>query len=135
MFLCILLLSISCSTSNEIVGEEIVEITPKKVEIIFTTSKLLFDEIIVSFYDFDTDEWVYGPRQFSYDSDGKPEPMIILLEDYAYKTIEGEAYRKNNLNSSLKVQIYINDELVLENEAIGTELNYAHVIYNYTIEA
>ncbi|MFY9241917.1 MAG: hypothetical protein WAO74_02700 [Polaribacter sp.] len=134
MLLFTILLTLSCTTNNEILQEEITEITPKKVEIILTTSKLIFDEIVVSYYDFDADEWVFGPGQFSYDSTGKPEPMIILLADYAYKMIEGEAYRKNNLDSSLKVQIYINDVLVFEDEATGTDLAYAHVNYDFTIE-
>ena len=105
IFLCTIFLSLSCTTNTEILEEEITAITPKKVEIILTTSKLVFDEIVVSYYDFDADEWVFGPRQFSYNSSGQPEPMIILLTDYVYKTIEGEAYRKNNLNASLKAQV------------------------------
>ncbi len=125
----------SCTTNTTI--EEIddeIEFTAKTIEIILTTSQLEFDEIMVSYYDFDLSEWVYGPMQFTYDAEGNPEPITITLNDYAYNTIEGEAYRKNNLESSLKVQVYIDEVLHFETESIGTELEWAHVDFNYTID-
>ena len=139
IFLFILLLSFSCTSSDEVMQqiieeEEVVVITPKKVEIVISTSQLDFDEIIVSYYDFDEQDWVFGPRQFTYDSNGNPEPIVILLPEYAHKKIEGETYRRNSLKSSLKVELFINDELVFEEEAVGTDLDYAHVIFDYTIE-
>lgn len=125
----------SCTTNVTIEEEaEEIEITPKNIEIIFTTSQLEFDEIVVSYYDFDLSEWIYGPMQFTYDAEGNPEPIVITLPNYAYSTIEGEAYRKNNLESSLKVQVFIDDVLSFETESIGTALEWAHVIFNYTIE-
>jgi hypothetical protein len=131
----LILIWASCATNETIVEiEEIEEITPKNVEIILTTSQLEFDEITVSYYDFDLSEWVYGPMQFTYDADGNPEPIVISLPEYAYNTIEGEAYRKNNFESSLKVQVYVDEVLSFETESIGTDLEWAHVIFNFTIE-
>ena len=139
IFLFVILLSFSCTSSDEVMQEiieeeEVVVITPKKVEIIITTSQLDFDEIIVSYYDYEKEDWVFGPRQFKYDSNGNPEPIVILLPEYVHKKIEGETYRRNSLKSSLKVKILVNDELVFEEEAIGTDLDYAHVIFDYIIE-
>lgn len=133
----ILFLTIYASCTTNVTIEEAaeeIEITPKNIEIILTTSQLEFDEIVVSYYDYDLSEWIYGPMQFTYDAEGNPEPIVITLPDYTYSTIEGEAYRKNNLEYSLKAQVYIDGILSFETESIGTELEWAHVIFNYTIE-
>lgn len=125
----------SCATSEVIDEiEEVTIITPKNIEIIFTTSQLEFDEITVSYYDFDLAEWIYGPMQFSYDADGNPEPIIISLPNYSYDTVKGDAYRKNTLESSLKVQIYVDEILSFETESVGTALEWAHVKFDFTIE-
>jgi hypothetical protein len=126
----------SCTTTETIeeIEEEVVEVTPKNVQIIITTTQPDFDEIVVSYYDFDINDWNFGPRQFVYDTDGNPEPIIISLPDYTYKTIEGNAYRKNNWASGLKVQVFIDDVLVKEEESFGTDLVYAQVFFDYTIE-
>lgn len=130
------LILISSCTTNETIEEveEIEEIIPKNIELIFTTSQLNFDEIVVSYYNFDTSEWIYGPMQFTYDANGNPEPIIISIPDYTFNTIEGEAYRKNNLEFSLKVQVYVDEVLSFETESIGTALDWAHVNFTFTIE-
>ena len=132
----LIILFITSCTPNETPEEieEVVKITPKNVEIILTTTQPNFDEVVLSYYDFDDESWNYGPRQFAYDANGNPEPIIISLPDYKYKTIEGNAYRKNNWTSSLKVQIFIDDILVKEDEVFGTNLVYAQVFFDYTIE-
>ena len=132
----LIILFITSCTPNETTEEieEVVKITPKNVEIILTTTQPNFDEVVLSYFDFDEDSWNYGPRQFVYDTNGNPEPIIISLPDYKYKTIEGNAYRKNNWTSSLKVQIFIDDILVKEDEVFGTNLVYAQVFFDYTIE-
>lgn len=132
----LIILFITSCTPNETIEEIEVteEITPKNVEIILTTSQPNFDEVVLSYFDFDEDSLNYGPRQFVYDANGNPEPIIISLPNYKYKTIEGNAYRKNNWTSSLKVQIFIDDILVKEDEVFGTNLVYAQVFFDYTIE-
>jgi hypothetical protein len=128
----IILVTISCTTtSTEKV--EITPIVPKNVEIIITTDAPEFDEIIISYHDFDTNEDLYGPRQFTYDSSGNQEPIIISLPDYSYSEIMGNAYRNNGLPYSLNAQIYINDELKFEVEDIGTAEAYATIFFDYTI--
>lgn len=132
----LIILFISSCTTTETVEEieEVVQITPKNVEIVLTTTQPDFDEIVLSYYDFDEESWIYGPRQFVYDANGNPEPIIISLPDYKYKTIEGNAYRKNNWTSSLKAQVFIDNVLVKEEERFGTSLVYAQVFFDYTIE-
>lgn len=129
----VLITYISCSTPGEITEEEIVA-QKKDIEIVFTTTELDFDEIMVHYRDFDNGDWIYGPRQFEYDSVGNPLPMVIFLPDYKHPTVEGNAYRNNNLPSALKVQLFINDSLVLEDESVGSSLNYATVNFDYLID-
>ncbi|WP_339661916.1 hypothetical protein [uncultured Polaribacter sp.] len=129
----ILLVTISCSTTSTS-EVEITPIVPKNVEIIITTDAPDFDEIIVSYHDFDTNEDLYGPRQFTYDANGNQEPITISLPDYSYSEIVGNAYRNNGLPYSLKAQIYINDELEFEVESIGSSEAYATIFFDYTIK-
>jgi hypothetical protein len=130
----ILILSSSCLNDEPTVVEPDVVIVPKDVDIILTTTRPEFDEIVVSYQDFDSEEeWNYGPRQFAYDSNGNPVPIIISFKDYTYKTIVGNAYRNNPLPSSLKVEVFINDTLVLIDEMTGSPGDYATVSFNYDI--
>lgn len=129
----IILVSISCSTTNTPEVENI-PIVPKNIEIILSTNAPEPDQIIVSYHDFDTNEDLYGPREFTYDRNGNQEPIIITLPDYSYDKIVGNAYRKNGLPYSLKAQIYINEELEFEVEDIGSTDAYATVFFDYTIE-
>lgn len=134
IFILTMILSLSCSTSNQTIPLDEEEIAPKKVEIVLTTGQSNFDEIIVSYYDFDLSDWVYGPRQFEYDNAGNPQPIIISFPEYTHELIQGDAYRKNGFTSSLKAEIYVDDVLMFETETFGTEEVYAHIIFNYTIE-
>ncbi len=130
----ILLVSISCTTTNTALIEE-VPIVPKNVEIVITTNTPKFDEIVVSYKDFDIEEeWIYGPRQFNYDNNGNQEPIIISLPEYTYRKIVGNAYRNNDLPYTLKAEVFINGELVLEKEMVGSEGVYASINFDYTIE-
>jgi hypothetical protein len=135
--LLILLLSFSCA-NNQDTGIQpiiVVDIIPKKIDIIITTTEPIFDEIVLSYKDFNLEEeWVYGPRQFEYDSNGNPLPIIVSFEEYKYATIVGNAYRNNDLPSGLKAQLFINDTLVLEDEAFGSDGVYATVNFDYDIE-
>jgi hypothetical protein len=130
----ILLVSISCTTTNTALIEE-VPIVPKNVEIVITTNTPEFDEIVVSYKDFDIEEeWTYGPRQFNYDSNVNQEPIIISFPEYTYKKIVGNAYRNNDLPYTLKAEIFINGELVLEEESVGSKGVYASISFDYIIE-
>lgn len=131
--LLLLITYISCSTPGEITEEELIA-QAKDIEIILTTTEPDFDEIMVAYRDFDIDDWIYGPRQFDYDSDGNPLPIIISLPDYIHPTIEGNAYRNNTIPSSLKVQLFVNDSLVLEDQSVGTPTTYATVNFDYVID-
>lgn len=129
MIIVLVFLSFSCSTENEL--EETPETTPRNVKIILTTNEPKFDEIVVSYRDFDKMEWVFGPRQFEYDTNGNSLPIIISFDDYTHEEIVGEAYRKNNFSSFIKVQIFVDDKLVLEKISVGTENSYASVNFGY----
>ncbi len=134
----IILVSISCSTNETISLEPLPigggEIIPKDIKIIITTSELINDEIQVAYKkNPDEDEYEFGPRQFEYEANGTPIPIIITLEGYNYLSIIGNAYRNNDLPSSLKVELYINNELVLEDESTGTTGVYATINFDYEI--
>jgi len=131
-FLTILILA-SCSTKTGPIDGGSTVIVPKDVEIILSTTQPEFDEIVISYYDFGLRQWVTGPRQFTYDVNGNPEPYIISFPAYAYGRIEGETYRNNSLPSELKVEIYIDGVLVFDKRSYGTDASYASVNFNYTI--
>jgi hypothetical protein len=130
----VLLLSFSCTNIDDM-GQEIVIVTivPKDIDIILTTTEPTFDEIVVSYRDFEMEEDIFGPRQFEYDSNGEPLPIIISFKDYEYPSIIGNAYRNNDRPSSLKAQVFINDTLVLEDESIGSPGIYATINFDYEI--
>jgi hypothetical protein len=131
----IIFVFISCNTTAvPLVIEEIPNV-PKNIEIILTTNAPSFDEIVVSYRDFDIQDDLYGPRRFTYDSSGNPEPMIISFPEYIYKEIIGNAYRNNDLPYSLKAQIFIDEELVFEVESIGSPGVYATIFFDYTIDS
>jgi hypothetical protein len=129
----IILVTISCTTTST-VEAEIIPIVPKNVEIIITTNAPEFDEIVVSYHDFETNTDLYGPRQFTYDNNGNPEPIIISLPGYSYNEIKGNAYRNNDLPYILNAQIFINEELKFEVKEIGTPGVYATIFFDYTME-
>ena len=131
-----ILLYASCSTTTETITPVVVEIVPRNVEIVLTTNAPSFDEIWVTYKDFDLtppEQDVFGARQFDYDTNGNPEPIIISLPDYKYRKIEGNSYRNNDLPYMIKAQIYIDNELVLSEESVGSEGIYATINFNYTI--
>jgi|TARA_B110000116_G_scaffold248952_1_gene242319 hypothetical protein len=131
-----ILLYASCSTTTETITPVVVEIVPRNVEIVLTTNAPSFDEIWVTYKDFDLtppEQDVFGARQFDYDNSGNPEPIIISLPDYKYRKIEGNSYRNNDLPYMIKAQIYIDNELVLSEESVGSEGIYATINFNYTI--
>jgi hypothetical protein len=131
-FLTILILA-SCSTITGPIDGGSTVIVPKDVEIILSTTQPEYDEIVISYYDFDLGQWVSGPTQFTYDVNGNPEPYIISFPDYAHRKIEGETYRNNSFPSELKVEIYIDGVLVFDKRSYGTDASFAAVNFNYTI--
>lgn len=132
IFLLVVLSLVSCYSSNDSVIEKPIEIVPKNVEVRLTTTRPDYDEIVVSYFDFDISDWVYGPMQFEYEIDGSPKPIIISFPDYKYDKIEGNAYRNNDLPYGLNAKIFINEELVLEQDSIGSTGIYASVSFEYT---
>ncbi len=131
-FLAILSLA-SCSSSNDPIIEIPTDIVLKNVEIRLTTTRYDYDEIVVSYYDFDILDWVYGPMQFEYEIDGSPKPIIISFPDYKYEKIEGNAYRNNDLPYGINAKILINGELVLEKDTIGSPGIYASISFEYIL--
>lgn len=141
--LCILtiLLSISCTTNNQVI-ETVEEIVPKNIQIIFTTTRPEFDEVTIAYYDYDIEDWVYGPYQFEYDNLGNALPITLTFSGYEYTQITGDAYRNNTLPYELKVQVYVDGELVLEDADTGVEEDlttddiegsYATIYFNYDL--
>ncbi|PQJ77441.1 hypothetical protein [Polaribacter glomeratus] len=133
----IILISISCTTTADQIVIEEIPIVPKNVEIIITSDTPEFDEIWITYKDFDLDPLLqdrYGARQFNYDSNGNQEPIIISFTDYKYEEIIGNAYRNNDLPYNLKAQIFINGKLEFDVESVGSTGVYATISFNYTIE-
>ena len=131
-----ILLYESCSTTTETIIPDVPEIVPKNVAIVLTTNAPTFDEIWVTYKDFGLnppEQNIFGARQFNYDSNGNPEPIVISLPNSTYLEIKGNSYRNNDLPYMIKAQVYIDNELVLTDESVGSESAYATVNFDYTI--
>lgn len=142
LFIFTILLSISCTTTNNQEIDTTEEIVPKDIQLIFTTTRPNFDEVTISYFDYDLNDWNYGPYQFEYDNEGNPLPLTLSFTEYEYASITGDAYRNNTLPYQFKVQVYVDGELVLEDADTGVEedLNtdeiegsYATIYFNYDI--
>ncbi len=128
-FIFSLILLSSCSSVNE----ENNELINKTVIIEFLTTEPNFDEIMVSYYQSETETYSLEPYTFKYDSDDNPLPLKITLANYSSRVIDGEAFRGNYSLATLSVKIYVDNELVLEDSNKGTSQTFATVNFKYTI--
>ena len=126
------LIIFSCS-STSLTLEETQELITKDVEVIFTTTEPNTDEIKVTYYDFSIGDDVAKVYRFEYDDKGSPLPIKIIFDNYKYQTIKGEGFRNSFSSSELKVQLYVEGVLVLENKSNGTGKAYAKVNFDYEI--
>ena len=98
------------------------------------TTEPNYDEAVVTYYDYINDVYTTSPYVFPYDSDGQPLPLRIVLENYDFKHVSGEAYRNNHSTATLELNLYVNDELVQEDDSQGTVSRFATVKFDYTVK-
>jgi hypothetical protein len=131
VFLLSVIFLFSCTSTEDSI--DTMQPTETIVTIEFLTSEPNYDEVVVTYYDYKTDAYITAPYVFPYDSDGNPQPLKIILENYNFRYVDGEAYRNNNSAAELQVNLYINDTLVDEDSDQGTSSKYAVVKFEYTI--
>lgn len=120
-----------CACPSEI--EKSNNLANSLVEIEFFTTEPNFDEIIISYYQDATRTTSLDTYTFSYDLNGDPLPLKIILDNYTSRYIDGEAFRENHSPAKLSVKLYINGELILEDASRGTAETFATVNFKHTI--
>ena len=89
-----LILFLSCSTTSneeEQLDENLLLDNVIRIEVL--TGEPNTDELFVTYYQYQTDTYNWQPYQFNYDAQGNPEPVVITIEDYDFRYIQGEVYR------------------------------------------
>lgn len=136
IFLIFILYSCSCTCDDVITPEDIEaieEATTKDIEIVFTTTEPNYDEVMVTYYDYEIEDDFSSAFVFKYDTSGNPLPLKITLDNYKYEFIRGEGFRNNFSTAQLKVQLFVDDEMVLENTSNGTSNAFAKVNFDFDI--
>lgn len=131
--LAVLLFVFSCSNNSIPLPPDEIEEFSNYIEIVFTTKEPNYDEVMATYYDFKNNQDVAAPLIFKYDTNGDPLPLKIIFDNYKFKSIRGEVFRNNFSEAELKVQLYIEGELVLEEKSKGTNNSFAKVIFDYDI--
>ena len=135
-FLLFTLTIFSCTSTVVLTPEEIAELeelATKDIEIIFTTTEPNYDEVMVTYYDFSIGDDIAKSYVFKYDVNGNPLPIKIVFDNYKYEYIRGEGFRNNFSEAELKVQVLVDNVLVLEEKSNGTSTHFARVSFNYDI--
>lgn len=130
IFIFSLILISSCSTveTNEIDTE----VLDKTIRIEISTLEAN-DAVQISYYDYVTDSDNFSQYIFEYDSSGKAIPVVITLEDYDFRYIRGEVYRKNSIPTQLSLRIYVDDELIIDESETGDGSKWVNIGFNYDI--
>jgi hypothetical protein len=123
---------ISCSNTAS-VEEEISDSSNRIVTMTFYTQEPNYDEVHVSYYDYKTDGFIDGVYPFEFDANGDALPLEIVLENYDFRYVNGQAYRNNHSPARLTVEIYIDGELVAQDSDTGDSVRYAVVRWDYDV--
>lgn len=93
------------------------------------------DEILVNYYVYQTDDYDLDLYPFSYDSQGIAGPVVIRLDNYDFRYIQGETYRNKVSDAApLTLKIFLNDEVILEETSEVSNTNRNGLIrFNYDI--
>jgi hypothetical protein len=75
----IVVLIISYCNSNHLTKDKLNILITKDIEIVFTTTKSNYDEVLVTYYDFDKKTNISKPYVFKYDVDESPFLVKIIL--------------------------------------------------------
>ncbi|MDP5107238.1 MAG: hypothetical protein NWQ31_13825 [Polaribacter sp.] len=128
----LLLVVYSCTTPTAETEEETTEISDKTVRIEISTT-LENDAVQITYYDYVDDTDILNEYIFDYDSSGNAIPVVITLDDYDFRYIRGEVYRKNSIPNELTLKIYVDDELIIEESKTGDESEWINIGFNYDI--
>lgn len=132
----LILICCFASCSNGLTAEEIIaqqEALTNDIEIVFTTKEPNYDEAMITYYDIDLATDVSEPYVFNYDSNGDPTPIRLIFDNYEYDFLDGEVFRNNFSTSSLKVQVFIEGKLHLEEEKNGNANEFARINFSFRI--
>ncbi len=135
LFSLFLLSIFSCASPVEEDETELGIISPDNVVKIEISTSEPNDEIFVNYYQYQTDDYSLLSYAFSYNSEGVAEPIVITLNNYNFRYIQGETYRKRSENlTPLQLKIYLNDEVIVEETSIVSSTNANGLIrFNYDI--
>lgn len=131
LFSVIFAIGCASATSEEELQET--EVLDKTIRIEVLTAQPKDDAIYITFFEYQTNTYNWQQYFFTYDSEGNAEPIIITLEDYDFRYIQGEIYRNNTIPSALFLKIYVDDELVVDESDEGDGTDFATVKFNYDI--
>ncbi|WP_439132604.1 hypothetical protein [Polaribacter sp.] len=131
-----LLTVFSCASPVEDDETELGIISPDNVVRIEISTSEPNDEIFLNYYQYETDDYSLLSYAFNYNSQGVAEPITITLNNYNFRFIQGETYRKRSENlTPLLLKIYLNDEVIVEKTSIVSDTNANGLIrFNYDIK-
>jgi hypothetical protein len=122
---------VSCTTSSD--NPELPQNRINNVEIILTTTEPNTDEIQITYYDIAAGNNISNAHKFIYDNNGNPLPIKLVFNDYKYKFLDGEAFRNNFSTAELRVQVFVNGELLIERARTGSSNTFATVDISFRI--
>jgi len=122
----------ACNASETVKEENVITDYTVKIEV--NSAELENDELFITYYEYQTNTYNWNPYTISYDTNGNSLPVIITLENYSFRYIEGEVYRNNNIPSQISLKISVNDEVVIDESKTGTGNEYVTIKFNYDIK-
>lgn len=123
---------ISCTTTNSDVN--INEFTPKTIRIEVLTEEPNYDELSITYYEYQTDTYNLKAYTCNYDDNGNPEPIIINLENYDFRYVSGEVYRNNSSESGISLKIFSDDEEIVSEYETGDGTKFVTLTFNYDLK-
>lgn len=129
------LILFSCATPIVEDDSEFGVVSPDNVVRIEITTQEPNDEIFVNYYVYQTDDYSLELYPFSYNTQGEATPVVITLNNYNFRYIEGETYRnRSNNKTPLTLKIFLNNELIVDEISDSSSSNTNGLIrFNYDI--
>jgi hypothetical protein len=127
-----LVLAFGCASSTSDEEEQVTEVLDKTVRIEISSLQEN-DAAQISYYDYVNDTDIFNEYLFDYDSSGNAIPVVITLDDYDFRYIRGEVYRKNSIPVQLSLKIYVDDELIIDESKTGNGTDWINISFNYDI--
>lgn len=128
----LLLVVYSCTTGPIQTEEENTEVLDKIIRIEVSTLQEN-DAVQINYYDYIEDKHILNEYLFNYDSSGNAIPVVITLDDYDFRYIQGNIYRKNSIPTQLSLKIYVDDELIIDESKTGDGSEWINIEFNYDI--